>query len=105
MVLESGVVLEEIAAAMLAGDCVALVVPEFGQAVADGLAVGNFFEITEGYFVFGFDPGVGFGGVGVFEPAVGIADLGAVIVVNLVSAAGLGILEGRGLGSGHESHN
>ena len=48
-------------------------------------------QIAEGYFVFRLHPGVGFGGIGVFEPAVGIGDFGAVIVVDLVAAAGLRI--------------
>ena len=40
--------LEEVASAVLAGSGEALVVPEFGEAVADGLAVGELVEIAEG---------------------------------------------------------
>ena len=48
LLLESGVVLEEVASAMLAGRGVTLVVPELGQAVVNGLAVGNLVEVAEG---------------------------------------------------------
>ncbi len=91
MLLESGIVLEEITAAVLTGSGEALVIPELGEAVVDGLAVGDLIEVAEGQFVFGFDPGMGFGGIGVFEPAVGVGDFGAVVVVDLVAAAGLGV--------------
>ena len=48
MLLQSGVVLEEVAAAVLAGSGEALVVPELGEAVVNGLAVGDLFQVAEG---------------------------------------------------------
>ncbi len=48
LLLKSGVVQEEVASAVLAGSGEALVVPELGEAVADGLAIGELVEIAEG---------------------------------------------------------
>jgi hypothetical protein len=48
LLLKSGVVHVEVASAKLAGSGEALVVPEFGEPVADGLAVGELIEVAEG---------------------------------------------------------
>ena len=49
--------------------------------------------------VFGVDPGFDFGRVDVLHPAIGVADLGAEVVVGLVGFASDGIGEG-GVGGG-----
>ena len=46
--LKSGVVLEKVAAAVLAGSGEALVVPELGEAVVNGLAVRDLLQVAEG---------------------------------------------------------
>ena len=48
LLLESGVVLKEVASAVLAGSGEALVVPQLGETVANGLAVGELIEVAEG---------------------------------------------------------
>ena len=48
LLLQSGVVLEEVASAVLAGSGEALVVPELGEAVVNGLAVGDLLKVAEG---------------------------------------------------------
>jgi hypothetical protein len=45
----------------------------------------------------GFDPGGGFGGVDVFEPAIGVSDGSAVEGVGDVGAAGFGVSDRGGL--------
>ncbi len=48
LLLQSGVVLEKVAAAVLAGSGEALVIPELGEAVVNGLAVRDLREVAEG---------------------------------------------------------
>src|SRR5262249_12781801 len=56
-------------------------------------AIGNFFEVAEGNFVFCFDPAGGFRRIIVLQPAIRIGDLSAVIIVNLIVFARLRVLE------------
>ena len=48
LLLESGVVLEKVAAAVLAGSGKALVIPELGEAVVDCLTVRDLIKVAEG---------------------------------------------------------
>ena len=45
---------------------------------------GIFAEVAEGHLVLGLDPFLDLGGVVVLEPAVGIGDLDAEIIVDLI---------------------
>lgn len=40
-----------------------------------------------------FDPGSGFGGVRIFEPAIRVCNLGAVVIVNVIDGMGLRVDE------------
>jgi len=40
-----------------------------------------------------FDPGSGFGGVRIFEPAIRVCNLGAVVIVNVINGMGLRVDE------------
>lgn len=86
------------------GQTVLVVVPGFGEAFFEGLALGDFGEKGFGESLLRFDPGSGLGGVEVFEPAVGVGDGLAVEGFGDVSAAGFGVGEGCGLfcGGGHD---
>jgi len=48
------------------------------------------------------DPGFGLGGVIVLEPAVGIGDFGAVVVIDDISGGGDGVNDGICHGGGEE---
>ena len=67
------------------------VVPQLGEPLTDGVAEGNLRQVVVRHGVFGLDPG----GRGlrevVLEPAVGIGDLRAEVVVHDPAALGLGI--------------
>ncbi len=97
LVLQAVVLGEEVALALAERGAVLGVVPQGGQAVLDLVADGDALEVLEGDGVLGFDPGLGLVAVHVFEPAVGIGHLRAVVVVDLVDLVGRGILEGHGL--------
>ena len=83
----------EVAPALLLGHREALVVPELRQPLADRLALRDLVEIAERQLVLGLDPGVRVGRVRVFQPAVGIGDLRAVIVVDLIDRLRLRIIQ------------
>ncbi len=91
LVLQAVVLGEEVAAALALGDAVALVVPELGQAAAQRLAGRDRLQVPEGDAVLLFDPGAGVVGVGVLQPAVGVGDLEAVVLVDVVAGARAGI--------------
>ncbi len=94
LVLQAIVFEKEVGVAAAEGRRIFGIVEKFFEAMLDLSAVGNLIEIGKRNFILGFDPGEGFGGVVVLEPAVGICDLGAVIVVDLIGFAGDGIVEG-----------
>src|SRR5437879_2386393 len=62
--------------------------PQLCESFADPFALGNLLEIGERNPVFRFDPGTRIWRVDIFEPAVGIGDFCAVIVVDHVALAG-----------------
>ena len=94
LVLQAGVVGVEVACAAAGGCGVALEVEEFREAALHRLAEGNLREVCVRELVFGVDPRLELGGVDVFHPAIGVADLGAEVVVDLVDFSRCGIGEG-----------
>ena len=86
------------------GQTVLIVVPGFGEAFFESLALGDVGKVGFRQGLLGFDPSSGLGGVEVFEPAVGVGDGLAVEGFGDVSAAGFGVGKGCGLfcGGGHD---
>src|SRR5205823_555880 len=99
LVLQAIVLGEEVLAAVDRWGGVTLEVPELGQAVLDRGSLGDRLEVPESDLVLGFDPSVGLGGV-LLQPAVGIGDFGAVIVINDRAAGRGGIGKAWGAAGG-----
>ena len=57
------------------------------------LARWNASQVSESEVVLCFDPGSGFGGVRIFEPAIRVCNLGAVVIVNVIDGMGLRVDE------------
>src|SRR5207244_13039688 len=75
------------------------IVPERRQALAERRPLRDLREVALGEPVLGVDPAPRFGGIGVLEPAIGVGDPRAVIVVDYVALAGRRVrerLRGRG---------
>ena len=62
-----------------------LVIPQLGEVLLNGVAAGQLVEIGEGQFVLLLDPLLGGRRVGIFELAVWVRDLDAVVSVHLVA--------------------
>ena len=77
--------------AVLRGSPLLGIVPQLGQPLADRPAERNLREIVLGHGVLGGDPGGRRFGIVVFEPPVGIGNLGTEIVVHHVAALGFGV--------------
>ena len=91
LVLQAVILLEEVSAPLLVVQRVFLIVPDFGQTLLDGGALGDLFQVTEGKPVLGFDPFPRLRRVRILKPAVGIGHFGFVIKVNLIPLAGFGV--------------
>ncbi len=102
LVLQAVVLEEEVAAAFLHVGRVLGEVPEFGQAAADRLALGDRGQVGLGEPVLGLDPLGHLGRVAnvVFQPAVRVFDLRAVVGVDVIDAAGGGVGEVVVIGPG-----
>ena len=93
LILQAIVLGVEIAAAGLEGGGIAFVVPQLGEAFVDGLSLGDGLQIGEGELVLSGDPlgdGRRLANV-LLQPAIGIGDLDAVVVVGMVDAFRFGI--------------
>ena len=99
LVLQAVVLEEEVAAAFLHVGRVLGEVPELGQAAADRLALGDGGQVGLGELVLGLDPLGHLGRVAdvVLQPAVGIGHLGAEVGVDVIDAAGFGVVETTGV--------
>ena len=106
LVLQAVVLREEIAATALERRRVLLVVPQRGELLADRFALRDPTEVVERDLVLGGHP------VGNvlrrahirFQPAIGVSDFGAVVIVDLVALLRLRIVDRRrGSGEGNES--
>ena len=93
MVLESGIAELKVTACAPEGSAFLRVIPELGQAITQVLARWNAFQVSESEVVLCFDPGSGFGGVRIFEPAIRVCNLGAVVIVNVINGMGLRVYE------------
>ena len=106
LVLESVVVVVEVALAALAGRAPALVVPDRAEPLFDRFAAGQRGQEWLRDFVLGSDPGRRLLAVEVFQPAVRIRDLDAEVVVDLVDRPRLRVLDRPGVegvgGTGQE---
>ncbi len=91
LILEAGVLEEEVAPALLERRAVLGIVPQRRQPAPDPFALRNLSEVRERDTVFRLDPGRGLGRVHVLEPPIRVGDLGAVVVVNHVTLARGGI--------------
>jgi len=94
LILEAGVLEEEVAAALLEGSSVFRVVPQLRQAAANALSLGNLLQVGERDSVLRLHPGPGFRRVHILEPAIGVRNLGAVVVLHDVTLAGGRISKG-----------
>src|SRR5262249_51987640 len=99
-VLEAVVLLVEVASTRLVRGGVLFVIRQFGEAPGDGLALGDGLQVGFGDLVLGVNPRLDLVGLAdvVFEPAVGVGDLGAVVVIDVVDAFGLRVGEGTVVG-------
>lgn len=112
LILQPVVAGDEVAIPFVAGQAKALVVPQFGHARVDLRALRYLLQIILSQGVLGFDPLPGVGGVQFLQPTVGISDLGAVIVVDLVHGSSCRISQlllrcgdrRGGLGRGRAGH-
>ena len=93
LILQSAIAGKKCSGALLKWDSEALVIPQFRQPFFDGCAFGNGGEKGVGDMIFRIHPGLGFLGIIVFQPAKGIGNFRAVVVVNLVGRTGLRIFD------------
>src|SRR5208282_4276948 len=96
LVLETVVLREKVPTANLAWRRIALVVPKLPQAPADGRALGNGRQVSKRDRILSCDPlgnFLGFANV-LLQPTVGVGDLAAVIIIDVIDAPRLRILNG-----------
>ncbi len=91
LILQAVVARVEIFAAAQLRWAVTLEIPQLGQTLPEPVATGDLREIGGRKPVLGLDPGMCVRRVDCFQPAIGIGDLGAVVVVGLRSFFRLGI--------------
>ena len=103
LILQTRVAVEEPLSTMLKRHAGALIVPGLLQSLADFGALRNGLEITKSHFVLGLHPGLCFITVVIFQPAIGIRHLGAVIIVD-DAAVFPGFRVGEALGGGDGGH-
>ncbi len=70
-----------------------LVIPQIGELLLDGVAPGQLRQITKGEFVLLLDKLFGGRRVGILQPAIGIGDLDAVIIVHLIALGSDRVIE------------
>ncbi len=93
LILQAVVLREDVVVAFLRGQSVSLVVPQLAETRAQPLARGNRGQIREGERVLRFHPCPGLRAVVVLEPAIGIGNRAAEIVVDLIDTARLRVHE------------
>src|SRR5262249_46327936 len=91
LVLQSVVLADEIALALLEWNAISLKVPQAREPGLDAVARRNPLQIAEGDLVLIIDPVLELRRVEILHPAVGVGDLGAVVIIDLVNLARLGI--------------
>src|SRR5205823_10202585 len=92
LILQPGVLEEEVAARLPERRAVLRIIPELREPLADRGARGDLREIGGGEPVLRLDPGAAFGRVRVLEPAVRIRDSGPVVMVEDIALSGGRIL-------------
>ena len=93
LVLQPVVLEKEVAPRLVEWRAVLRIVPERRQALAERRPLRDLREIALGEPVLGIDPAPRFGGIGVLEPAIGVGDPRAVIVVDYIALAGRRVRE------------
>src|SRR5260370_24397162 len=82
LVLEPLVLEIEVAAAFAKRRPVLGIIPQPGEALPDALALPDRGQVRLGQAILGLDPAPGVGRVGILEPAIGVGDRGAVVVLD-----------------------
>jgi hypothetical protein len=88
LILETGVLEIEVAAAFLERRAVSRIIPELSQAVLDCGPLGNACEEAVRELVLRFDPRLGRRRVGILQPPIRIGDADAVLDVDRGAAGG-----------------
>ena len=102
LVLQSRVLEEEVAATLLERRAVFRIVPQLGETAPDPLAFRDLLKVCERDAILCLHPGARLGRVHILEPAIGVGNSGAVVIIDHVTLVRRRIGERLSEHEGHE---